>query len=974
MRSDAGKMILILCLLFCFYSFSNAQKRDILAGQFIVQVSSNEDITSFSEQFSSNRSLGKTFNFQKTQIMQQPLNLWLLSADYNQGYETLLENEIKKYNKFLGYRANRIITPRIIPDDPDFSKQWQYINNGTTGGIAGADMDMEQAWDITTGGISPAGDTIVICVIDDGINGFHEDIKSNLWKNYKEIPNNGIDEDNNGYVDDYFGWNISTKDDEVYNGGGHGTPVAGIIGASGNNGIGVSGVNWKVKLMIVNYGFASEANALASYAYAYKMRKLYNESNGSKGAFVVATNASWGIDKSGPDEAPIWCALYDSLGHVGILNCAATTNSDTDVDVEGDLPTSCNSEFLISVTNLNNSDLKVNNAGYGRKSIDIGAYGQQAYTLTRTAYGAFGGTSGASPHVTGVVGLLYSAPCQNFQDVIRTNPAAAALIAKDMILHGAVALPVLDGITTTGGKLNAFRSVKNLMNLCQPCSVPAGISLIADNLSVTMTWFSEEGASEIAVRYRKINENGWKELKNVKKGITFSGLDFCTEYEFQISSNCGLLSGNYSYSKFIKTTGCCNAPELKKIESDQNSITLSWTTDESAVYFLQYKDNESDWIDTMLNNPSYKILNLEECEGISLRIQASCTTFGNISEFTPLINTSTTCGNCTGKPYCTFSRKDATQEWIESFSLGDITSISGSSVQGYRNFAGLVNFSIIPGNTYPFHIDADYSGNVYPDFYKIYVDLDQNGEFLENEMLFKTLASVKDSVSGTIQIPSDIASGYTRLRLIMSYEDFGGACDDEIFEYGEVEDYCVFVQKDSCVHDQTLRLIRASSNNITFEITGNDSSSNKIKLFYRERGTLPWNEVIGQDSVSMEGLRECTVYEYQYLTQCGLSFSDPSPIDTIKTFCPNNVHDLFSSIYVAPNPATNEITLYYLGYVTDIVDYGLINSEGKPFMSVPKMMDSQTVKLNISFLPSGMYLLKLMTKDGRYISKKFIKQ
>jgi serine protease len=213
--------------------------------------------------------------------------------------------EIAQFNHFVKLRST-------IPDDPQFDDQWQYINTGQDGGTPGADIDMDLAWDIATGGVTPQGDTIVACIIDDGCNLNHPDIAANIWYNHAEIPNNGIDDDNNGYIDDYRGWDTSSDSDQVGDGGGHGTPVAGIVGAVGNNGVGVAGVNWNVKLMIVQGGSGVESEVLEAYGYALDARVRYNESDGEEGAFVVTTNAFWGVDFGQPADAPLWCAFYDT--------------------------------------------------------------------------------------------------------------------------------------------------------------------------------------------------------------------------------------------------------------------------------------------------------------------------------------------------------------------------------------------------------------------------------------------------------------------------------------------------------------------------------------------------------------------------------------------------------------------------------------------------------------------------------------
>ena len=241
-------------------------------------------------------------------------------------------------------------------------------------------MDSDQAWVRATGGLTNQDDTLVVAIVDDGFELNHEDLIENRWINHREIPNNNIDDDQNGYVDDYLGWNPLLASDEVA-GGSHGTQVSGIIGAVGDNQKGVVGVNWDVKMMMIRNDFnTTEASVLASYGYAYNARKRYNESNGEDGHFVVATNSSWGVDFGQVSDSPLWCSMYDSLGRVGILSIGATANNAVNVDSVGDLPTTCPSDYLISVTNIN----KLGN--YTRKRhmvfniLILGLLGEEVFT------------------------------------------------------------------------------------------------------------------------------------------------------------------------------------------------------------------------------------------------------------------------------------------------------------------------------------------------------------------------------------------------------------------------------------------------------------------------------------------------------------------------------------------------------------------------------------------------------------------
>jgi hypothetical protein len=213
-------------------------------------------------------------------------------------------------------------------------------------------------------------------------------------------------------------------------------------------------------------GGGNQADALLAYGYVLANRVLYNQTNGQKGAFVVSTNASWGIDFGQPSSAPLWCAMYDTLGAYGVLSCGATINGNYDVDVVGDLPTACPSEYLISVTNMNRFNNKVTQAGYGPTTIDLGAYGESTYTLTKSNYGSFGGTSGATPHVTGAIALAYAAACSGFMELVRSQPDSAARAMRDFVLNGVSPNSSLSGITVTGGVLNLMGMLNELSAFC----------------------------------------------------------------------------------------------------------------------------------------------------------------------------------------------------------------------------------------------------------------------------------------------------------------------------------------------------------------------------------------------------------------------------------------------------------------------------------------------------------------------------
>jgi subtilisin family serine protease len=301
----------------------------------------------------------------------------------------------------------------------------------------------------------------VIAVIDDGFDLEHEDL--NFWKNRNEIPGNGIDDDNNGYIDDHDGWNAFTANGEIPEKS-HGTRVAGVAGAIGNNGIGICGVGWNCLLMPIAGSSTFESTVVAAFSYVYKMRSLYEETNGERGAFIVVTNGSFGVDFGDPENYPVWKMMYDTLGSLGILSSAATMNHPSDVDIVGDVPTNFESDYLIGVTNTTNTDTKYDVAAWGKVSIDLGAPGTGIIsTRTNNTYGYSTGTSLAAPQLSGSVGLLFAAAEEQFLEKYEQDPGKAARFLKSIILDNVDTLQGFDTLCVSGGRLNVNKAVKALI-------------------------------------------------------------------------------------------------------------------------------------------------------------------------------------------------------------------------------------------------------------------------------------------------------------------------------------------------------------------------------------------------------------------------------------------------------------------------------------------------------------------------------
>ena len=383
-------------------------------------------------------------------------------------FQIVLDN-LNRHPAVKAFEPNQKLEFRATPNDPNFSTQW------TLERIALPDL-----WDQNTGGVTANGDTIVVAIVDSGFDVDHVDLSENIWRNSGEIQGDGIDNDNNGFIDDVIGWNFE-MDRAAHKLDNHGTSVAGIAGAKGNNGIGVTGSNWNIKLML--HTVATSADIVSAYEYVLDQRNKYNQTNSREGAFVVAVNSSLGLQSSFfCSDFPVWGGMFDKLGAVGILTAAGTANSNINVDKVGDMPTSCPSDFLITLLNTNEEDEKHNSSAFGPISIDLGVPGNNSFTTKiRDGYGSFGDNSAAAPHLTGSIALLYTVDCPNFAAEALSNPQNTARQIKQAILEGVDFRSNLRGQTVTEGRLNTGRSYQLLTQKCQGFSPNEEILQIAPN-------------------------------------------------------------------------------------------------------------------------------------------------------------------------------------------------------------------------------------------------------------------------------------------------------------------------------------------------------------------------------------------------------------------------------------------------------------------------------------------------------------
>jgi subtilisin family serine protease len=344
---------------------------------------------------------------------------------------------------------NYIVRSSRIPNDAGFGRLWGLRNTGQLGGRPGADTSATTAWDITTGG------DVVVAVTDTGIDYRHPDLDGNIWSNPNEVAN-GIDDDGNGYVDDVHGIDLAYGDSDPNDDSGHGSHVAGIIGAEGNNLIGSVGVDWKVRLMPLKFldknGDGNTADAAAAIDYAV-----------DQGAKVI--NASWG----GPAFSHTLYAAISRAADHGVLFVAAAGNEGADSDTSPDYPAAFDLSNVISVAASDPEDQLLDFSNYGRRTVDLAAPGDLIYSTVPTkvnssGYATYSGTSMAAPYVSGAAALYWShAPASSYDQV------------RNALLQNVDPLPSLSGKTVTGGRLDIAKALGSATSTpqAQPSAGPA---------------------------------------------------------------------------------------------------------------------------------------------------------------------------------------------------------------------------------------------------------------------------------------------------------------------------------------------------------------------------------------------------------------------------------------------------------------------------------------------------------------------
>ncbi|NND07698.1 MAG: S8 family serine peptidase [Saprospiraceae bacterium] len=927
-------------------------------------------------------------DFKLNRCLSKHMNIWKASFEHSRIHELrfiqrLVEDAavlIAQQNHFLSKRNTR-------PDDPLFSRQWQWINLGPNGMID-ADIDADEAWDLVTGGISALGDTIVVASIDVGVDYDHPDLFDNIWMNTREIPNNRLDDDGNGYVDDVRGWNVLLENDniepELFGGGveeTHGTEILGVIGAIGNNGVGIAGLNWDIKMMNVFFNSdLNEADMIAAYGYILEQRKLYNKSGGEQGAYVVATNLSYGDEEITPDDAPIWCAVYDSLGAQGILNCIATSNNALDLDSVQDVPSSCTSDYMLAVTATDESDVR-SFAAFGKQDIDLAAPGDNLYTTSIPGYDFVTGTSYAAPMVAAAIGLLYASPCSDLASLAVQDPGAAAIMARENILSSVDQITQLQNEIASGGRLNMFSSLQNSISSCSSCVAPFGIAVTPLRDSLTIAWSVTDSVNQVDLAFKRLGDTMWQTFEDIQSPFSIGGLSTCTEYEYEFSATCADGSSAAGV-RTIASTLCCDAPTqiIANILSS-SSAAIEWDTVEAASQYLVRwsPGTTSDWDTILSNTPTLQLDNLRACTEYIVQVQSLC--FG--TEVTPSDTSSFTtlgCGACLDSSYCVPEIDVAGEEWIAKVTLGTLANESG--YERYGDFTGGDPPILFLGQSYKLAVTPGFENDSLMDEHIFaWIDYDHSGAFDNGEeLIYASEQADTGTQSAIIVIPMKATEGLTRLRIALIYEpeDSVNACDD--IDFGEMEDYCVLLRFDSL-----LCPLPTNIDTVNFAGTSTDVTWDRVDsaiaytIRYRKVDEEDWEEAADtSNSYTLEGLEDCAEYEVQVQAVCAFDTSGYTESFVFSTFCSTNADELYADVHIVafPNPFTERIAVDIQSAFHGPASLNLYDLNGKlvEFHAVNLSQGRQLYSLDdLSYLSSGIYVLKVKSNHGS-VFKRIIKQ
>ncbi len=427
-KGRAALFLLVVTSIFSTSSFANKQKIEAVPGEYVVRLKKNVNkFNTMQLSQSLKASVKSSIPAMNIVTVSRPVFETTDSAVRSLAMNSMVEIVEPNYI----YRASR------MPNDPMLGQLWGFHNIGQVDsenrqGVVGVDVGIEKAWDVETG-----SKNMIVAVIDTGIDFNHPDLADNLWTNQAEANGvAGLDDDNNGVIDDIHGFNAINGTGNAQDDQGHGSHCAGTIGAKGDDAKGIVGINWDVQLMAVKFldasGSGTLEDAIKAIDYATRM-----------GAKVL--NNSWG----GGGFSQTLFDVIDASNKAGTIFIAAAGNDGSNNDEDLSYPASFEVENIISVAAINNRGELADFSNYGKKTVHMGAPGVNIYSSTGGAYDSWSGTSMATPHVAGVAALVWA-----------HEPTLTAVDLKQRLMQSSRPIAGLRN-RSQAGLLNAHNAITN---------------------------------------------------------------------------------------------------------------------------------------------------------------------------------------------------------------------------------------------------------------------------------------------------------------------------------------------------------------------------------------------------------------------------------------------------------------------------------------------------------------------------------
>lgn len=672
---------------------------------------------------------------------------------------------------------------QTYPNDPMFSQLYGMNNTGQTGGTADADIDAPQAWALQTG-----SSAVKVAVIDTGVDYNHVDLAANAWTNPGEIAGNSIDDDGNGYVDDVHGYDFINHDGDPMDDHSHGTHCSGTIGGVGNNGIGVAGVCWNVKIIGVKFLSSGGSGAISDAVLCTDYARIV-------GANVMSN--SWG----GGGFSQLMLEAIQRADQAGILFVAAAGNNSSNNDSVLFYPASYNASVgnMLAVGASTHNDTRASFSNFGATTVDIFAPGENIVStvptsITPAGYDSYSGTSMACPHVSGAAALLKS-----------QFPGDTAVQLRARLMNSADPVAALAGLTRSG-RLNAYNSMDNDTVAPGTPTGLVGIKRSTGTIRVRFTASGDDGAVGSANSYdmrvstSPINAGNFTAARRVStpppapsgslQEVAAPGLSPSTAYYFAVKAldNVGNESGIVTAGPYTTMAGLYldnmegasnYTPQAGSLWARTSSVsfspTQSWTDSPAGNY-----DNN---VDSFL-----KLTNPIAISGPTLmRVMVKSSLERNYDYF--YVEASTN-----GTTWTTLYRTDASFDWspvsvnlsayagqnvqlrfrlttdssvvydgvyIDDMTLVAMTTVWTDSVEGASNFTGQSPWAIVTENSSsPTHSWHDSPGTNYVD--NLDISLTQNAAV--------SLPTV-ESPQVFFKMSYDLESGYDYITVFSSTDN-----------------------------------------------------------------------------------------------------------------------------------------------------------------------------------------------------------